>query len=239
MSSLRKELVYGFKPLGEALLAGSVEKIWVRADKLDRVKALVAELVNGRPLPISVAPAEFFPEKEWVAFLPAEISYLGYDDIQNIGDLVVVVDGVTDAGNLGAIFRSAVAFGAKDVLLDLHNTGSVTPRVVEISRGAALQCRMWRLNIKRVIPKLSEMGFAIVGLEAHEGRPIFEVDLKQPVALVVGSESSGMRPTVKKLCTVLANIPTTFESLNVHVALSVALYECRRQRTSSSGSKFS
>jgi len=67
-----------------------------------------------------------------------------------------------------------VALSSPNIILDLHNTGSVTPKVVEISRGAALRARVWRLNIKQAIPRLKENGFSVVGLEAHHGNIIME-----------------------------------------------------------------
>jgi len=234
--SLKKELTYGFSPLEEALRSGKVEKIWVRVDKMSKVKQLVDKLEKNRPIPLVAVPKEFFPEKEWVGFLPSEIDYLGWEELPEIGNMVVIVDGVTDSTNLGAIFRASVALSSPNIILDLHNTGSVTPKVVEISRGAALRARVWRLNIKQAIPRLKENGFSVVGLEAHHGTKVYHLDLTGKVALVVGSEDKGIRTTVRTLCYHFGNIPTDFESLNVHVALSIALYEAKRQREFKSGS---
>jgi tRNA G18 (ribose-2'-O)-methylase SpoU len=234
---LKKELSYGLNPLEEALRTGRVEKIWVRSDRLESVKDIVNRVEKNRPVPIVAVPKEFFPEKEWVGFLPSSVEYLGWEDLSYIQDPVIIVDGVTDSTNLGTIFRSAVALSAKDIILDLHNTGSITPKVIEVSRGAALQSRVWRLNIKRAIPKLKENGFTVLGMEAHKGEPIFQTDMTGKTAIVVGSEDTGIRVTVTALCDQLVNIPSDFESLNVHVALSIALYELRRQRVFSNGNR--
>jgi 23S rRNA (guanosine2251-2'-O)-methyltransferase len=234
--SLKKELSYGLDPLQEALDAGKVEKIWVRTDKLEKVKELINKIEKTRPIPTVAVPKEFFPEKEWVGFLPSEVEYLGWDELKYVGDPLIVIDGVTDATNLGTIFRSAVAFSAPNVLLDLHYTGAITPKVVEVSRGAALKCNVWRLNIKQVIPRFKEKGFSIIAMDAHEGEAVYNYDLSGPIALVIGSEDKGIRKTVMALCDSSANIPTDFESLNVHVALSIALYEIKRQRVFKSGS---
>jgi len=233
--SLKKELTYGFSPLEEALKSGKVEKIWVRSDRLSRVRELIDKLESNRPIPLVAVPKEFFPEKEWVGFLPSEVNYLGWEEFPEIGDTVVIVDGVTDSTNLGAIFRASVALSAQHIILDLHNTGSITPKVVEISRGAALKANVWRLNIKQAIPRLKENGFSVIGLEAHEGTKLYHFDLTGRIALVIGSEDKGIRSTVKTLCDGLGNIPTDFESLNVHVALGIALYEAKRQREFKSG----
>jgi len=83
-------------------------------------------------------------------FSPFGIDYLGWEELPEIGNMVVIVDGVTDSTNLGAIFRASVALSSPNIILDLHNTGSVTPKVVEISRGAALRARVWRLTLNRL-----------------------------------------------------------------------------------------
>jgi 23S rRNA (guanosine2251-2'-O)-methyltransferase len=147
--------------------------------------------------------------------------------------LVMILDGVEDPRNLGAILRSAEAAGADGVLLpDRHNAG-LSDAVARASAGALEYVKVARIgNVAQAIEALKARGFWIVGLDA-EGRERWDaVDYKRPVALVMGGEGKGIRRLVKERCDHIVSLPLFghVASLNVSVAAGVALYEIVRQR---------
>ncbi len=147
--------------------------------------------------------------------------------------LVVILDGVEDPRNLGAILRSAEAAGADGVLLpDRHNAG-LSDSVARASAGALEYVKIARIgNVAQAIETLKARGFWIVGLDA-EGRERWDaVDYKRPVALVMGGEEKGIRRLVKERCDHIVSLPHFghVSSLNVSVAAGIALYEIVRQR---------
>lgn len=147
--------------------------------------------------------------------------------------LVVCLDEVTDPHNFGAIVRSAVALGGDGVVTLKDRAAPVTPVVVRTSAGATEHCAIARVvNLARALEALSRAGYRTVGLDAEGTASLEEVDLTGPVALVVGSEGSGLRRLVRERCDVLARIPLggPVASLNASVAAGVAIYEVTRQR---------
>ncbi len=148
--------------------------------------------------------------------------------------IVVACDHITDPRNLGAIIRSAAAFGAVGVILPERRSAHMTAASWKTSAGAAARVPVaLATNLNRVMRDYAEAGFVVVGL-AGEG----EVDIAEipgvdgPVLLVVGSEGDGLSQLVRKNCDVLASIPiaSEVESLNASVAASIALYEVARSR---------
>ena len=147
--------------------------------------------------------------------------------------LVVCLDEVTDPHNLGAIVRSVVALGGDGVVTLKDRAAPVTPVVVRTSAGATEHCAIARVvNLSRALEALERAGYRTVGLDAEGAASLEEVDLTGPVALVVGSEGSGLRRLVRERCSVLARIPLggPVASLNASVAAGVAIYEVTRQR---------
>ena len=147
--------------------------------------------------------------------------------------LMLICDSVSDPHNLGAIIRNAVAFGAGCIILAEKNSSPVTGTVAKSSAGSLFQIRVCRVkNLARAMKKLKEKGIWIAGLAADGEKGIDEIDMTLPIALVAGSEHSGLRPVVKRECDMLVKIPMTgvLDSLNVASATAVALYESKRQR---------
>src|SRR5512144_80972 len=147
--------------------------------------------------------------------------------------LVVVLDGVEDPHNLGAIIRSAHALGAHGVVIPKDRAVGVTPAAAKASAGAVERCPVARVtNVAKTLEALKEAGVWSVALAADGERPIPQVDLTGPTALVLGSEGEGLRPLVRKTCDLSASIPMSGEidSLSVSASAAVALYEAARQR---------
>jgi 23S rRNA (guanosine2251-2'-O)-methyltransferase len=147
--------------------------------------------------------------------------------------LVVVLDGVEDPHNLGAVIRSAQALGAHGVVIPRDRAVGVTATAAKASAGAIERCKVARVtNIARSLEEMKEAGLWTVALAADGDRTLGEVDLSGPMVLVLGSEGDGVRPLVRKSCDFVARVPMKggFESLNVSATAAVALYEAARQR---------
>lgn len=145
--------------------------------------------------------------------------------------LLLLLDGITDPQNLGAILRSADQFGVDLVLIPQRRSAKESPLVHTISAGASAWVNTVSVvNLVRAMEQLKEYGFWIYGADM-EGDPLWGARLGGKSALVLGSEGKGISALVKKKCDALLKIPTTghIDSLNVSVATGIMLYEYRRQ----------
>lgn len=148
--------------------------------------------------------------------------------------LVVALDGITDPRNLGAIIRSAAAFGAHGVIIPERRSAQLTAAAWKTSAGAAARVPVARCtNLNRTLRTFADAGFTVVGLAGEAETDIGGVPgVDGPVLIVVGSEDEGLARLVRQNCDVLASIPmsSTVESLNAGVAAAIALYEISRSR---------
>ena len=147
--------------------------------------------------------------------------------------LLLVLDGVTDPHNLGACLRSAEGAGVTAVIAPKDKAVGITPTVRTASAGAADHIPFVTVtNLARTLKALKEQGVWLVGLADDATQNFYAVDLKGPIAIVMGSEGEGMRRLTRESCDFLAHIPMrgAVESLNVSVATGVALFEVLRQR---------
>jgi 23S rRNA (guanosine2251-2'-O)-methyltransferase len=147
--------------------------------------------------------------------------------------LLVVLDGVEDPHNVGAIVRSVDAAGASGVVRQARHAASLDGVTAKASAGAVSHVHIATVvNIARVLEELKALGVWVVGLDAGASDSYDAVDFKQPTALVVGAEGTGLRRLVRETCDRLVSIPMTGQvsSLNVSVATGVVLFEAARQR---------
>ncbi|GAB2467564.1 23S rRNA (guanosine(2251)-2'-O)-methyltransferase RlmB [Xylanimonas ulmi] len=153
--------------------------------------------------------------------------------------LIVALDGVTDPRNLGAVLRSAGAFGAHGVLVPERRAAGVTASAWKVSAGAAAHVPVARAtNLVRALGELKKAGCFVVGLDGDGDTEVGELHLAtDPLVVVVGSEGKGMGRLVREACDVVASIPidsTAVESLNAGVATSITLYEIAKARRAAS-----
>lgn len=145
----------------------------------------------------------------------------------------MLLDGVTDPHNFGAMIRSAEVAGCQGVIVAKDRSCPVTPVVEKTAAGALSHLPLCQVtNLSRTIEKLKELGIWCYGLAGDEGsQDLFTTDLSGNLAIVVGSEGKGMRPNVRKHCDALLAIPMRgqIESLNASVAAAIALFEVVRQ----------
>ena len=153
--------------------------------------------------------------------------------------LFLVLDCVQDPQNLGTLLRTAEAVGVEGVVIAKDRAAEITPAVVNVSSGATEHLAIAQVtNIARALQTLKESDLWIVGLEdVHGAQDYATVDLRGPLAIVVGSEGQGIRRLVRETCDVLVKLPMrgAVSSLNVAVAGSIVLYETLRQRGAAIG----
>jgi len=147
--------------------------------------------------------------------------------------LLLVLDGVTDPHNLGACLRVADGAGAHAVIAPKDHAAGINATVAKVASGAAETVPYFMVtNLARTLNELKERNIWIIGTSGDADKNIYQMDLKGPVALVLGAEGDGMRQLTRKTCDELVSIPMqgAVESLNVSVASGVCLFEAVRQR---------
>jgi 23S rRNA (guanosine2251-2'-O)-methyltransferase len=237
-------VLYGIHAVDEALKADpeKIERICVeRGQKNSRIQEII-KLAQQNHVRIA------FEERSWLdrkadgsrhQGILCYASEMGtFDTGEILGQakspgLLVVLDGIEDPHNLGAILRSAEAAGADGVFLPQHRSAGLSATVVKASAGAASHIKVARItNIAQLIESLKDKGYWIAGLDAASDRSIWEMDLTAPIALILGNEGSGLHRLVKQKCDFLASLPIcgNVSSYNVSVAAGIALYEVLRQR---------
>lgn len=166
----------------------------------------------------------------------AEMDTLASEDIlaqAKSPGFLVVLDGIEDPHNLGAILRSAEAAGADGVFLPKNRSAGLSGTVAKASAGAVSHLKISRIpNTAQLLDSLKKNGYWIAGLDAGSEQPIWECDLRVPIALVLGSEGSGMHRLVREKCDFIVSLPIRghVSSFNVSVAAGIAFYEVLRQR---------
>jgi 23S rRNA (guanosine2251-2'-O)-methyltransferase len=171
-----------------------------------------------------------------VAAAVAPYNYLSLDELlaetKGRAIRVLVLDGITDPQNFGALLRSAEGAGLRHIVIAKDRAAGVTAAVVKSSAGAVNHLKIYRVtNIARALEELKKHGFWVVGLDAEARETIYDRDYPPALAVVLGSEAKGMRPLIQRECDFLASIPMSgrVASLNVSVAAGVFLYELARQ----------
>jgi 23S rRNA (guanosine2251-2'-O)-methyltransferase len=235
-------LIYGLNPVLEALRSGQVRRLRVgpRADRrieqaieLAREIGVRVERVDADTLSRS---ARGGAHQDIVAEIAAPQEYAIHDLVSGGGTgapLIVVLDGIEDPHNVGAILRTAEAAGVHGIVRQARHAASLDGIVAKASAGALAHVRIATVvNIARAIEELKEAGVWTIGL-AGEAEDRYDVpDLTLPTALVLGAEGSGLRRLVRERCDRLVAIPMagSMGSLNVSVAAGVMLFEAGRQR---------
>ena len=235
-------VIYGINPAVEALRAGRVEEMWVSA-RLSQRLVRVVDLARRSGVTVHRIEATKLDEMARGGRHQGVAVAVAQRDGYTVGDLVtgalgvpliVVLDGVEDPQNLGAVARAAEAAGVDGVVYHTRRAAPAGPAAAKASAGALVHLKLAPVvNVSRALEELKALGVWTVGLDAAADRPYHSLDLTLPTALVVGEEGKGLRRLVRERCDWLASIPMGghVSSLNVSVATGVALFEALRQRT--------
>ena len=217
-----------------------IERIHIaRKSHSSRVKEIL-ELAREQNVPVrreERAVLDRMAEGEVHQGIIAVSAALSYGDFEALfmsgKPLVVVLDGVEDPHNVGAVIRTAEACGATGVIVPERHSAPLSATVVKASAGAAAYVSVVRAkNLVNTIDELKERGLWIVGVDPAGAQDWTEFDYTVPVALVLGGEHRGLRRLVREHCDVLVRLPMSgkIASLNISVAAGVVLYEIVRQR---------
>ena len=239
------ELLYGLHAVREALRSGARPLLRLLVIRLDRQFADLVRLARSAGIPVHVEPRpvldRLVPDgrHQGVVGLVASKRYadpkevLDYARARGEPPFLVILDGVEDPHNLGAVLRTAEAAGVHGVFIPERRAVGLTGSVAKASAGALEHLRVARIqNISRLIEALQAEGVWVYALDAESQKPYTALDLRGPRALVLGGEGKGVRPGVLEKCDERIRIPMLGQvsSLNVSAAAAIVMFEAVRQR---------
>jgi 23S rRNA (guanosine2251-2'-O)-methyltransferase len=238
-------LLIGRKPIVEALQEGAnVEKIFILRSATGAEINTIKQLARDRNIPVSQVPVEKLQamtqaQHQGVVAWTGLLQYtelqeaISYVVEQGQVPLFVLLDGVTDIRNIGAIARSALCCGAQGLILPTSHAASLTEDAIKTSAGALRNILLCRIpSVAQAIDVLRLNGIQILGTQMKGSIPVYECNMTIPIAIVMGAEDTGISKDVLKRADYLISIPmsASFDSLNVSVATGMILYEALRQR---------
>lgn len=203
-----------------------------RAAELEREKLTHGhriELTDSQTLGRLLPPGAVH---QGLAFKVAPLEGVALEDIgEPAQGVIVMLDQLTDPQNVGAIFRSALAFGARGIVVQDRHSPALAGALAKASAGATERLPCARVtNLSRALEKLADLGWRAVGMDGSAEQTLEQALDTRPTVIVMGSEGDGVRRLVAEHCEVMARIPMPggFESLNVSNAAAIALYEAAR-----------
>ncbi len=240
----------GFHAVEEALAAGrALDRIVIaRGRHGERVEAVV-QAAKSRGVPVRFEDRAQLDrlaatsQHQGIAALAAAKPAVGLEDLlraKGVRGLLVLLDGIEDPHNLGAIVRTALAAGAQGVVIPERRAAGLSDTVERASAGALAHLPIARVkNLVRAMEEMKEAGYWLVGLDERADKSYTEVDLKGPIGIVLGREGEGLHELTRKRCDFLVSLPTTgpVRSLNVSVAAGIMLFEAVRQRSQAENAK--
>ena len=237
----------GIHAVREALEAGRpLDRVLVaRGRHGERLDALV-QLARRHNVPVrfeereQVDRASGTREHQGVVAFAAAKPPATLEDLLRVSDagpgLIVLLDGVEDPHNLGAVIRTSLAAGARGVVIAERRAAGLTDAVARAAAGALEHLPVARVpNLARAMEEVKEAGYWLVGLDERSDKKLTELDLTVPTGIVLGGEGKGLHELIRTRCDFLASIPTSgpVRTLNVSVAAGIALFEAVRQRARS------
>ena len=241
----KTDYIFGIRPVLEALEASkSIDKILIKRELNGDLAKEVLAKAKEYGVPVQRVPNEklnriTMKNHQGVIAIVCPVRYYNLENLvisiyeEGRIPLAVILDGVTDARNFGAIARSAECAGADFIVIPERGSASVTSDSVRSSAGALLHLPVCReRDLVSAINKLHENGYRLIGASEKSDKNYTTIDYTTPVAIVMGAEDTGLSPEVLRRCDDLAAIPILGKvgSLNVSVACGVMLYEAVRQR---------
>ena len=242
----KKQWVFGRHPVLESITAEqSVEKIWLQQGTRGDFEKQLRHLCKQHQIPVTIIPKERLNKlvsgnHQGVVALLAAAAYQRLDDIipfvyeQSQTPLFLLLDGVTDVRNFGAIARSAELCGVQAIIIPAKGSAGLTSEALKTSAGALSRIPVCRVkSLVSTITYLQESGIQVFASDLSGETMLHDLDLKSPLALVLGSEGEGISRGVAKAVNLCFKIPQvgTINSFNVSVAAGIMLYECMRNRS--------
>ena len=241
----KKNIIAGRNPVMEALQKNqTIDKILLSKNASGEVINEIRALAKEQNVPIQYVPVQKIngltnvQHQGIIAFKSA----VRYQELQSVIDLVIgngevplfiILDGVTDVRNIGAIARTAVCCGAQAIIIPDKGVGALNEDAVKTSAGALEQINICRVNsLMKAVDDLHLNGIKVFASEMTANTKLYNLEMKEPCAIVMGSEDRGVFPGLMKICDEKFFIPmaNSFESLNVSVAAGMIMYEAMKQR---------
>jgi 23S rRNA (guanosine2251-2'-O)-methyltransferase len=244
---MKRDKIFGINPVTEALKAGRpIQRLLIAEQrKSDRDILEIIRLAKGRGTEVRIAARDALKREapnalhQGVIAITAARQYAALDDILQLPaqkgqvPLYLVLDGVEDPRNLGALLRTAEATGVHGVIIPERRAVGLTETVAKAAAGALEYVPVVKVvNIVNALEELKKAGVWVAGAEAGGDALYWDADFDRPMALVLGGEDKGVRRLVRERCDYLLSLPLMgkITSLNVSVAAGVLLYEVLRQR---------
>lgn len=241
----KSQLIIGRQPLMETIRSGrAVDKILLQRNTAGESIAEIRQLAREYNIPVQVVPVEKL-DSLTRANHQGVIAFAGlvqYMDLQQVIDHVVgtggtplfmMLDGVTDVRNIGAIARSALCCGAQALVIPDKGTGALNEEAMKSSAGALERIHICRVaSLLKAVDTLHLNGIRVFTSEMNAPKKVFELPLTEPCCIVMGSEDKGVQAYIRKAADEHFTIPMTgdFDSLNVSVAAGIILYEAMKHR---------
>lgn len=242
----KSHLIIGRQPLIETIRSGrAVDKILLQRNTAGESIAEIRQLAREYNIPVQVVPAEKLGSLTR-ANHQGVIAFAGlvqYMDLQQVIDhvvasgefpLFVMLDGVTDVRNIGAIARTALCCGAQALVIPDKGVGALNEEAMKSSAGALERIQVCRVpSLLKAVDTLHLNGIRVFTSGMRADLKVFELPLAEPCCIVMGSEDKGVQPYIKKAADGFFSIPMAgdFDSLNVSVAAGIVLYEALKKRT--------
>ena len=241
----KSSIIIGRQPLIEAIQSGrAIDKILFQKNISGESIGAIRQLAKEHNIPIQQVPPEKLfsltrANHQGVIAFAALVSYMNLqqviDHVVSKGEapLFVMLDGVTDVRNIGAIARTAVCCGSQAMIIPDKGVGALNEEAMKSSAGALEKINVCRVNsLMKAVDELHMNGIKVFASEMTAQHLIHEVNLKDPCCVVMGSEDKGVFAPLMKICDEKFKIPMVgkFESLNVSVATGIILYEAMKQR---------
>ncbi len=245
MALKQSSLIIGRQPLVEALHSGkAIDKILLQKNAGGEVIQAIRSLSREYNIPIQVVPIEKLnglsrANHQGVIAIAALVQYLDLqqviDHIVSAGDtpLFLMLDGVTDVRNIGAIARTAVCCGAQAIIIPDKGVGALNEEAMKSSAGALEKIHICRVNsLLKAVDDLHLNGISVFTSEMRADKNVFEMSFAYPCCIIMGDEGRGVQPHLAKSADGFFKIPMAakFDSLNVSVATGITLYEAMKQR---------
>lgn len=245
MTIKQSSLIIGRQPLVEALQSGkSIDKILLQKNTAGDIINTIRQLSREKNIPIQVVPVEKLngmtkANHQGVLAFVARVTYM---DLQQVIDHVVskgelplflMLDGVTDVRNIGAIARSAVCCGAQALIIPDKGVGALNEEAVKSSAGALELIHVCRVNsLLKAVDDLHLNGIKVFTSEMRATENVFELPFEDPCCIILGDEGKGVQPYLAKAADHFFKIPMagSFDSFNVSVASGIILYEALKHR---------